>query len=73
MNWITYASFGLTLMIVGFNAAMFLIIKFNDMKHMDIKLDSVVNTLKEMDRKLDRNSERVAKIEGTCAARKECK
>lgn len=56
MNTITYWSIGIALFTMGFNAAMFIVIKFNDMKHLakdveEIKTD--VKTLIAHSQKLD--------------------
>jgi tetrahydromethanopterin S-methyltransferase subunit G len=64
---------GLTLLIAGFNAAFAIIIKFNDFSHMEKKLDNIEKKIDMLDKKTDDNGERVAKIEGTCSARKDCK
>jgi len=64
-QWITI---GISLLVIGFNTAMFVVIKFNDMKHIQKKLDYLCDEFKLMDKKLDSNSERIAKIEGKCLA-----
>jgi hypothetical protein len=56
------------LFIAGANCAIFVIIKFNDLVHLNEKLSEVADQLKEMDKKLDKNVERIAKIEGKCSA-----
>ena len=56
------------LIVIGFNVAMFLVIKFNDMKHMEDGVNDIKATLKKIDEKTDSNSERLAKIEGKCLA-----
>ena len=57
-----------SLIVIGFNAAMFIVLKFNDMKHMEKKLDEIASNVKSIDAKQDSNAERIAKIEGKCTA-----
>lgn len=54
----------LPLVILGFNAAMFIVIKFNDMIHMSNSMKELKVSLKEMDKKLDNHSERISCLEG---------
>jgi len=56
------------LFIAGFNAAIFCIVKFNDLKHVEKNLQNLTDVLKKIDDKLDKNSERISRIEGRCAA-----
>jgi len=64
LNWATYGS----LFLAGANAAIFVIIKFNDLKHQDDALKRIEKTLDIMDKKLDGSAERIATIEGKCRA-----
>ncbi len=59
---------GISLLIAGFNAAIFVVIKFNDMVHLDKNLQEIKDSLKELDKKLDNNAERISAIEGKCKA-----
>lgn len=61
------ASYG-ALFLAGVQAAMFIIIKFNDLKHQETTLTRIEKSLENMDKKLDGTVERIAKIEGTCLA-----
>jgi len=56
------------LFIAGANCAIFVIIKFNDLRHQEESLKRIESYLGEMDKKLDKTSERIAKIEGKCFA-----
>jgi len=56
------------LFIAGANCAIFVIIKFNDLVHLDKKLIELGNQLTKVDEKLDKNAERISKIEGKCSA-----
>ena len=56
------------LIVLGFNVAMFVIIKFNDMHHLQLRFDELIKKIDGIDKKLDKNSERIATIEGKCSA-----
>lgn len=56
------------LFIAGFNAAIFCIVKFNDLRHLEGSVKELTTILKETNNKLDGTAERIAKIEGKCAA-----
>ncbi len=58
----------LPLIVLGFNVAMFIIIKFNDMHHLQKRFDELMERVEQMDKKLDNSLERVATIEGKCKA-----
>lgn len=58
----------LPLIILGFNAALFIIIKFNDLTHLGKSINEIKESLKEIDKKLDYNAERISTIEGKCKA-----
>jgi len=64
MDFLSYAGYALSLIIMGFNAAMFIVIKFNDFAHMEKKLENITTQLIGIDKKLDSTTERIAKIEG---------
>lgn len=68
VNILGWIGLGFTVFITGANCATFMIIKFNDLHHLDLKLDKAIDKLDTMDKKLDNTSERVAKIEGKCVA-----
>jgi hypothetical protein len=56
------------LIILGFNVALFVVIKFNDMHHLQLRFDELLKKLDGMDKKLDHTSERIAMVEGKCKA-----
>lgn len=56
----------LGLFIAGFNTAIFIIVKFNDLKHLESSVRELVETLKETNKTLYTNGERLAKLEGRC-------
>jgi len=61
------ASFG-GLFLAGANVAIFCVVKFNDLSHLQKSQDEIKATLLSIDRKLDNTSERLSKQEGKCAA-----
>jgi hypothetical protein len=56
------------LIVLGFNVALFLIIKFNDMHHLQLRFDELIKKIDAFDKKLDNTAERIATIEGKCKA-----
>lgn len=58
----------LPLVVLGFNVAMFIVIKFNDMHHLQLRFDDLIKKIDGIDKKLDHTSERISKIEGKCSA-----
>ena len=57
-----------SLVVLGFNVAMFLVIKFNDMHHMGQDIKCIKECLSKISDKQDKDGERIAKIEGKCSA-----
>ena len=56
MNWTSYISLGITLLVMGFNMALFVVLKFNDLAHLtkdvgEIKGDvkTLVNNAQKME------------------------
>lgn len=68
MNLIAIASLAFTLIMAGFNAAMFLVIKFNDMKHLSQDMKELKILIDKIDNKIDSQGQRISTIEGTCKA-----
>ena len=58
----------LGLFLAGFNAAIFIVIKFNDLKHLEESVKDLTKTLTATNEKLIGTSERISKIEGKCSA-----
>ena len=73
MNWLPYANFGLTLLVLAVSVGGFLKVMNNDLHHVQKDLKEIKDSQKSTDNKIDNLGERISKIEGTCAARKECK
>lgn len=68
MNWIGVAGIVLSVFITGFNAALFCVVKFNDLAHLTKDVSEIKNSVKEIEKLAIVTIERVAKIEGKCAA-----
>jgi Cu/Ag efflux pump CusA len=68
MNWVSLISIGISLLITGFNAALWIVVKFNDLAHLERSVKEITELLKDVNKKLDDNGERIAKLEGRCAA-----
>ena len=68
MNFATWIPILISLFLAGFNAAIFVVIKFNDLAHLGKSLDEVKSSLKEITTKLDTNAVKIATIEGKCKA-----
>ena len=56
------------LILAGFNAAIFIIIKFNDFSHLEKKVNEIFDTVKKMDENQDKNSIDIAAIQANCKA-----
>jgi len=56
------------LIVIGFNVAMFIVIKFNDMKHIEAAVARIEKSVADMEKILCKTGERVATIEGKCKA-----
>jgi hypothetical protein len=57
-----------SLFVTGFTAAMFIVIKFNDLKHLGEDVRELTTIVKDSIGKQEKLAERVACIEGRCAA-----
>ena len=68
MNWLSLVGTGITLLLAGFNAAIFIVIKFNDLRHLETSVKELVATLKETNKTLMNNGERLATLEGRCSS-----
>ena len=58
----------LGLFIAGFNAAIFIVVKFNDLRHLESSVKELVSILRETNKTLNHNGERLATLEGRCLA-----
>jgi hypothetical protein len=63
----TLASLG-GLFLAGANVAIFCVVKFNDLAHLQKSQEEIKTTLLSIDKKLDNTSERLSKQEGKCFA-----
>lgn len=53
---------------VGVNAAFFVVIKFNDMKHMGDDIKEIKENIHSLILKSEKNAEQLAEIKGRCKA-----
>lgn len=67
-NIVAWVSIGVTLIFTGFNAALWLVVKFNDMKHMADDLKEIKGGVKNIQDIQKHDGERLATIEGRCKA-----
>jgi hypothetical protein len=64
MNWLSYLGIGFSVLTAIINVTVLIAMKFNDLKHVQADLIEIKNSLLKNDERLDKLSERVAKIEG---------
>jgi hypothetical protein len=67
MNWLAYAGIGLTLATSIFNGVIFILLKFNDLKHLELSVKELKDNIHEYGNKVELISERIAKMEGICS------
>jgi len=70
MNLLVLIPTAISLLLAGFNAAIFIVVKFNDLRHQEISLKRIEEKLEKMDGKIDSQGERIACIEGKLKARR---
>lgn len=58
----------LPLIILGFNVGIFIVIKFNDMKHIEAAVNEIKECVEEIRKENNKQGERISKIEGKCLA-----
>jgi len=61
-------SFALNVLVLIVSISGFIKIMKNDLVHLEKNVTALTELLKEVNKKLDKNSERIAKIEDRCAA-----
>jgi hypothetical protein len=66
--YLTIVKEWLPLIVIGFNVAMFVIIKFNDMKHLEASIKRIEDCVLKITEETCKNGERIATIEGKCTA-----
>ena len=68
MNWVSLISIGISLLVTGFNAALWIVVKFNDLAHLEKNVKEITDLLKDINKKLSEDGERLSKLEGRCTA-----
>jgi hypothetical protein len=56
------------LFIAGANCAIFIVIKFNDMKHLADDIKEIKNSIACIDKKMYVNAQEIAELQGKCKA-----
>jgi hypothetical protein len=70
MNLLVLIPTAISLLLAGFNAAIFIVVKFNDLRHQEISLKRIEEKIDKMDLKMDNQGERIACLEGKLKARR---
>ena len=63
MNPATYISIGISLLVIGFNCAMFVVIKFNDLKHLTKDVAEIKADVKTLIEKENKTETTIAKMQ----------
>jgi hypothetical protein len=64
MDMLDLIPIGVALLSAGFNTAMFIVVKFNDLHHLTKSVDDIKSYLGKLDTKMDSIGERVSRLEG---------
>lgn len=59
---------GISVFFAGANCAIFCIIKFNDLRHLEKSVSDLTETLKETNKNLIQNGKDLAELKGKCKA-----
>ena len=70
MNISTYLSIAISLIVIGFNCAMFIVIKFNDMKHLAKDVSEIKNDVKSLLENQHNLDRRVVRLETRIKSRR---
>lgn len=66
MNLATYISIGISLLVIGFNCALFVVIKFNDMAHLTKDVREIRDDVKTLVQNAQKLEVRMATQEEHC-------
>jgi len=64
MNWLAYIGIALSLATTIFNGIIFILIKMNDLKHLELSVKELKGIILKLDDRIDKFGERIARIEG---------
>jgi uncharacterized protein YoxC len=67
-NLVSWCSIGLNILVLIVSIAGFLKVIKNDLTHVQKSLEDLTFTVKEIDRKIDKNEVEIAAIKANCAA-----
>ena len=65
-NWTNYVSLGITLLVMGFNMALFVVLKFNDLRHLTIDVGEIKTDVKTLVQNAQKIEVRMAMQEEHC-------
>jgi len=68
MDFISLIPSLIAVFLAGGNVAVLIILKCNDLVHLEQRVTEILNKINEMDKKSDKTAERISKIEGRCQA-----
>ena len=68
MEIIGLIGIGISLLVTGFNAAIFCVVKFNDLQHLTKKVDELKVSIDCLTKKMFTSAEKIAEIDGRCKA-----
>lgn len=61
---LSYIGIGLSLVTTIFNGIIFILIKMNDLKHLELSVKELKGFILKLDDRIDKFGERIARIEG---------
>ena len=61
---LSYIGIGLSLATTVFNGVIFILIKMNDLKHLELSVKELKGFIQKLDDRIDKFGERIARIEG---------
>ena len=61
---LSYSGIGLSLVTTIFNGVIFILIKMNDLRHLELSVKELKGFILKLDDRIDKFGERIARIEG---------
>ena len=66
INWTSYVSLGITILVMGFNMALFVVLKFNDLAHLTADVGEIKTDVKTLVTNAQKIEVRMAEQETKC-------
>ena len=66
MNWTSFVSLGITILVMGFNMALFVVLKFNDLAHLTKDVGEIKTDVKTLVQNAQKIEVRMATQEERC-------